>query len=41
MISYQELVRTFPIDLLPAKLCNCTQAIMTHIITSFLAFMFF
>ncbi|WP_445297599.1 hypothetical protein [Escherichia coli] len=29
------------IDLLPAKLCNCTQAIMTHIITSFLAFMFF
>ncbi|WP_425357263.1 hypothetical protein [Escherichia coli] len=31
----------FAIDLLPAKLCNCTQAIMTHIITSFLAFMFF
>ncbi|EPF8321189.1 hypothetical protein ACU05S_003718 [Shigella dysenteriae] len=26
---------------MPAKLCNCTQAIMTHIITSFLAFMFF
>ncbi|HHS3974468.1 TPA: hypothetical protein ACTLSD_004332 [Escherichia coli] len=24
-----------------AKLCNCTQAIMTHIIASFLAFMFF
>ncbi|EPN7994489.1 hypothetical protein ACT3F9_002208 [Escherichia coli] len=22
-------------------MCNCTQAIMTHIITSFLAFMFF
>ncbi|WP_420209635.1 hypothetical protein [Escherichia coli] len=26
---------------MPAKLCNCTQAIMTHIIASFLAFMFF
>ncbi|EPR5059818.1 hypothetical protein ACVN8Z_21680 [Escherichia coli] len=22
-------------------MCNCTQAIMTHIIASFLAFMFF
>ncbi|WP_425540333.1 hypothetical protein [Shigella dysenteriae] len=22
-------------------MCNCTQAIMTHIITSFLAFIFF
>ncbi|MGU0162020.1 hypothetical protein ACVXHB_30480 [Escherichia coli] len=29
------------IDLLPAKLCNCTQAIMTHIITSFLLLCFF
>ncbi|EPP0586964.1 TPA: hypothetical protein ACYSAL_003731 [Escherichia coli] len=29
------------IDLLSAKLCNCTQVIMTHIIASFLAFMFF
>ncbi|MGH0266706.1 hypothetical protein [Escherichia coli] len=29
------------IDLLPAKLCNCTQAIMTHIIASFLLLCFF
>ncbi|MGU0043861.1 hypothetical protein ACVXHA_20425 [Escherichia coli] len=41
--SFYELqsLRPIAIDLLPAKLCNCTQAIMTHIITLFLAFMFF
>ncbi|EPC8473492.1 hypothetical protein [Escherichia coli] len=29
------------IDLLPAKLCNCTQAIRAHIITMALALMLF
>ncbi len=31
--SFYELqsLHPDPIDLLPAKLCNCTQAIMTHI----------
>ncbi|WP_441316618.1 hypothetical protein [Escherichia sp. E4742] len=29
------------IDLLSAELCNSTEAFMTHIITSLLAFMFF